>query len=152
MIDVDLFVQGYLDAILFTESIDFDPDAPPEWADGFNTDSSLLDFGCERESFTEVAVATLREDCVDFIAANEQALTSYCELRGDYSAPGRPDSFGRTSYAAAECAGTDFWLSRNGHGAGFVDRGNEPVFRELQDATSVYGSVNVYFDGIVIAA
>lgn len=45
-----------------------------------------------------------------------------------------------------EQAGHDFWLSRNGHGAGFFDgdyAGNE---RLLQKAARLYGSVSAYYD------
>lgn len=158
-IDTDEFVQGYLDGILFTESAaDSDPDR------------TLLDVGCDRDDFTAEAVATLREDCEAFIEANQADLIEYCLLRGGMAVPRdvdltkraemaqavwmscAADSFGRTSYSAAECAGTDFWLSRNGHGAGYSDRGDEPTFRRLQDAARVYGEQHVWFDGERIEA
>lgn len=130
--DVDGFVAGYLDAILFTESVGSQSE-DEEW-----NDTSLLSHGCSRDDFTESAVAELRTDCVDFLIGNIADVREYCELRGD---PVRcsSDSFGRTEYSAAETAGSDFWLSRNGHGAGFFDRGNEAVFARLQEAASVYG-------------
>lgn len=40
-------------------------------------------------------------------------------------------------------AGHNFWLSRNGHGAGFFDSNAEHA-DELQKATKPYGSVNLY--------
>lgn len=170
VIDIDEFVQGYLDAILFTESLDTSVDSEsgeiPDWAQGFSSDCSLLSYGCDRDAFTPEAVAKLREDCEAFIAANEDALVAYCLFRGNVPLTGdedpvklsemaqavtvrcRADSFGRTEYSASECAGTDFWFSRNHHGAGFSDRGNAPVFRELQDAASVYNTVDgIDFDG-----
>jgi hypothetical protein len=152
VIDLDQFVQGYLDAILFTESldtsVDFESGEIPDWAQGFSSDCSLLSYGCDRDAFTPEAVAKLREDCEAFVAAEGEGLEIYCELRGDYSAPGRADSFGRTEYSASECAGSDFWLSRNGHGAGFSDRGDDEVFAILQRAASVYNTVDgIDFDG-----
>lgn len=45
-----------------------------------------------------------------------------------------------------ESAGRDFWLSRNGHGAGFFDRGREPYWRALQSAAKTYGSREVVED------
>ena len=42
-----------------------------------------------------------------------------------------------------ETAGHNFWLSRNGHGAGFFDSGAEHA-DALQDATKPYGSVDLY--------
>lgn len=38
--------------------------------------------------------------------------------------------------------GHDFWLSRNGHGAGFFDRGHG--YKQLQKAAKTYGEVNPY--------
>lgn len=40
--------------------------------------------------------------------------------------------------------GTDFWLTRNGHGAGFWDRGYGAVGERLTDAAHVYGECNVF--------
>lgn len=40
-------------------------------------------------------------------------------------------------------AGHNFWLSRNGHGAGFFDSNAEHA-DELQKATKPYGSVDLY--------
>jgi hypothetical protein len=51
-----------------------------------------------------------------------------------------------TDFAGLEGrAGHDFWLSRNGHGAGFFD-GPYPdaIGRKLQDAARVWGSVDLY--------
>jgi len=41
-------------------------------------------------------------------------------------------------------AGHDFWLTRNGHGAGFWDRGLGPVGTRLTDAAHACGSVDLY--------
>jgi hypothetical protein len=43
-----------------------------------------------------------------------------------------------------EQAGHDFWLTRNGHGAGFLDRGLGAVGGRLSKATKPYGSVDLY--------
>lgn len=63
-------------------------------------------------------------DCRDFLGAN------YAAVRDDL-----------------ERAGADFWLTRNGHGAGFWD-GAWPadVGRALTRAAKVYGSVYVCYD------
>lgn len=44
---------------------------------------------------------------------------------------------------AGQC-GHDFWLSRNGHGAGFWDRGYGALGDELHAATKPYGAVYLY--------
>lgn len=41
-------------------------------------------------------------------------------------------------------AGHDFWLTRNGHGAGFWDRGLGELGERLSRAAEVYGSVDLY--------
>lgn len=44
-----------------------------------------------------------------------------------------------------ERAGHDFWLTRNGHGAGFWDGDwDDDIGQRLTDASDVYGSVNLY--------
>lgn len=43
-----------------------------------------------------------------------------------------------------ELVAYDFWLTRNGHGAGFWDRGLGAVGDRLTQAAEVYGSVYVY--------
>lgn len=40
--------------------------------------------------------------------------------------------------------GHDFWLTRNGHGAGFWDRGLGERGRRLTDACRPYGKVDLY--------
>jgi len=41
-------------------------------------------------------------------------------------------------------AGHDLWLTRNGHGAGFWDRGLGDLGDRLTDAAHVYGVVDLY--------
>jgi hypothetical protein len=54
-----------------------------------------------------------------------------------------------------EQAGHDFWLTRNGHGAGFWDGDwPEPAATRLTDASKVYGGVDLYVgdDGQIYAS
>jgi hypothetical protein len=50
--------------------------------------------------------------------------------------------------------GHDFWLTRNGHGAGFWDRGYGPVGERLTKAAKAYGSEDIYVgdDGLLYFA
>lgn len=41
-------------------------------------------------------------------------------------------------------SGHDFWLTRNGHGAGFWDRGLGKLGDELSDAARSYGDCDLY--------
>jgi hypothetical protein len=51
-------------------------------------------------------------------------------------------------------AGHDFWLTRNGHGCGFWDRGLGPIGRKLTDACKLYKGVDLYVgdDGKIYAS
>ena len=72
--------------------------------------------------------AKAESDCKDFVEANLPALTELTNKPG----------YGWSS------AGHDFWLTRNGHGAGFWDRGFGKVGDELSAAAKVYSSVDIY--------
>jgi hypothetical protein len=98
----------------------------------------LLDEEIDRDQVIGWAPDALTEaatECADFQSGNEADLARYTALSG------RDD----------ESAGIDFFLSRNGHGAGFFDRGDDPVFDRLQDAARVYSSADVYLgdDGLL---
>src|SRR6185369_6492098 len=73
--------------------------------------------------FSRAAIRQAKLDCKDFAKANAADLAEYETISGRDMAH----------------AGHDFYLSRNGHGAGFFDRGHEAVFRRLQAAAKVYG-------------
>lgn len=70
----------------------------------------------------------MRGDCKDFIEANTALLDGL----------------------DAEQCGHDFWLTRNGHGAGFWDRGLGEVGNKLTAACKPYGSFDLYEEEGVI--
>lgn len=79
----------------------------------------------------KVALETMvkaANDCAAFVAANEAAIA------GRY-----------------EEAGHDFWLTRNGHGAGFWDGDWPEAGDALTVAAKAFGEVNLYVgdDGFV---
>jgi hypothetical protein len=95
------------------------------WSSTDNADDSggePLDANYGAEDIAPETLAEMREDCADFI-----------ELTSMYT---------RTNWTA-EQAGHDFWLTRNGHGAGFWDRG-EPDGDELTKYAKTYGGVDLY--------
>ena len=83
-----------------------------------------LDDGRDLSDLTEGVVRQMREDCNDFIDANPATLRS-CGL-------------------SIEQMGHDFWLTRNGHGAGYWDRGIGRDGETLSKAAKVYGSFSLY--------
>lgn len=117
------------------ESAYGDPDAMPEgfftafiecalWSSTDNADESggaPLDDNYDIDDIAPETLAELRKDCVDFWESNLADL-------GDLD---------------DEQAGHDFWLTRNGHGAGFWDRGLGAKGERLSKASKVYGGVDL---------
>jgi len=82
------------------------------------------DYGLQdlHESAFEVMV----QDCADFCEGNASLLSLYSlALSWDH-------------------AGHDFWLTRNGHGAGFWDRGLGELGDKLSDVARQCGESNLY--------
>ncbi len=84
------------------------------------------------------AMADMEADCRAFVEDNWTDLMAWADRMG----------------YGAETAGHDFWLTRNGHGAGFWDRGAGDIGDRLTDASKAYGSSDLYVgdDGFVHAA
>lgn len=120
---VDVFARHYLIAALWSSTT----------SDGEPLDS-LYDVEDLAPDFVRQAV----EDCADFQQANAEALQ---RMYAHYRETGRaahPDAG-----SAEACAGHDFWLTRNGHGAGFWDRGAGAVGDALAEAARLYGGVDL---------
>ncbi len=122
-IDEDLFLVGYLECAIWSSN---DPDT-----------EDPLDENYAYEDIDPAWQKIAQEDCAVFCRNHARELTEFARLtcRGDAS------------------LGHDFWLTRNGHGAGFWDRymEAEPKDRErvkelgdiLTAATKVYGERNL---------
>jgi hypothetical protein len=80
--------------------------------------------GLEGLDLSPEAEKVMRQDCIDFVWANRHAL--------------------RKSGLDAGQAGHDFWLTRNGHGAGFWDRGLGEIGDYLSRQSKPYGSCDLY--------
>lgn len=101
------------------------------WSSTDNSDESGGSPLDENYSLSDIAPETLKQaqdDCNAFV----DEIVPILEAHGD-SVAWDSEQFGH-----------DFWLSRNGHGAGFFDRGNEPVWQELQRAAKAWGTVDLY--------
>ena len=83
-----------------------------------------LDDNYGPEDLTNKAKAEMRHDCKAFVRDN------LADLLVSGLSPVR--------------AGQDFWLTRNGHGAGFWDEGIGDVGDRLTTASKPYGSVDLY--------
>lgn len=114
------FTTSYAQGMLFANTRDgSEPDAevaPEDWQTPAD--------GWQVRAFTERSQQMIREDCEAFVRAN---WTDLQDLDASQS-------------------GQDFALSRNGHGAGFFDRGLGDKGTRLQEAAKVYGESTAWFD------
>lgn len=106
------------------------------WSSTDNADESggePLDSNYCVEDVADATIARMIRDCSDF----QQAQADLLAFAGD-----------------AAQNGHDFWLTRNGHGAGFWDRGYGPKGETLSAMCRAYGSVDLYVgdDGKVHAS
>lgn len=95
------------------------------WADLRGAEGEPMD----DYALTDVApatVQTMRDECAAFFWTQRAPLRQARNFRG-------------LPYLAH-----DFWLSRNGHGAGFFDRGSQPFWRHLQAAARAEGCRDLY--------
>lgn len=113
------------------------------WSSTDNADESggePLDDNFGPEDLTPEALVTMQADCKSF-----------------YEDPNNAEGLDlwRNAFGSDEQAGHDFWLTRNGHGAGFWDRfyGETDESRAgeaLSKAAEIYGSAELYVnDGVV---
>ncbi len=125
MINLELFVQGYMDCALWSSTV----------CDDEENDCRPMDDEYSIDDIAPECAAAMRSVCQDFIDANDDDLHAYCvEMKhGEWS--------------GEELAGHDFWLTRNGHGVGFWDRGLGALGDRLSAAAKVYGEVDLYVGG-----
>jgi len=83
-----------------------------------------LDKNYGPEDLDSATRSEMKNDCNSFVQKNEKDLAE-SGLKDDR-------------------AGHDFWLNRNGHGAGFWDEGDDPVFKKLSDACKSFGTYDLY--------
>lgn len=79
--------------------------------------------------FSEEALAKADSDCAAFQSCQRKELAKAYDQTKDYD---------------ANRAGVDFWLTRNGHGAGFWDRGLGKIGDVLTEAARAFGQCDMY--------
>jgi hypothetical protein len=113
--DLDEFTRGYIDCALWSSN----DESTEQGGEPFDANYGP-------EDLTSEAIATMAEDCRTF-------QETYADLLS------QADSrFGSSGH------GHDFWLTRNGHGAGFWDRGYGVIGDQLSEASKAYGSADLY--------
>lgn len=94
-------------------------------------DGEPLDSVYSIDDISAQAVKQMQADIDAFVESNEELL--------------------RESGMSDEQIGHDFWLTRNGHGSGFWDRGLGSIGVALTKASKPFGSSNLYVgdDGLI---
>lgn len=115
--DIDKFLHAYAVAALWSST---DEEGEP------------LDAVFSVGDIAPATLASMREDCADFIQSNAADLAEYSARMGN------------EEWSGEDRAGHDFWLTRNGHGAGFWERGLGALGERLTSAAKVYGSADLY--------
>jgi len=100
---IDDFTKGYIVCALWSTS---------------NDEGDYLDAFFDVEDITVESMQLIIAECKAFQDENKELLSQYYDL------------YKHCEYTSQELAGHDYWLTRNGHGAGFWDR----VLGELGDA------------------
>ena len=97
-------------------------------------DTNPLDEDFSTDDIADEALASLKSEARDFLDMVTEQFPDFDEL-------------------SAEQMGHDFWLTRNGHGAGFWDRGLGEVGDELSKIAKSFGSRYLYVgnDGKIYA-
>ncbi len=113
-------VRGYLEAALWAST---DENGDP------------LDDGRDLDDFAPSAIARAIEDCDAFLdAAGADDCEAYRDARAYDPSEGTVDAY----------MGHDLWLNRNGHGAGFWDRGIGDLGVRLGYAADAMGGCDCY--------
>lgn len=116
--ELNTITRAYLDCAVFAETLwDTEDSEPTPFSDLGYTGA---------HDFSPSGFMVAFGDCEDFVNANAEAL--------------------QQSGLSLEQIGHDFWLTRNGHGAGFWGRGLGAVGAALTDAARVCGSSSLICD------
>lgn len=114
------FLRGYITCALWSSTGD---------------DDRPLDSTHDETDLAGETLQAMKDTCAKFMADNEKDLDEYSQNR---AIPRDAD------YTEADCAGHDFWLTRNGHGAGFWDRGLGELGDRLSEAAEAFGEAHLY--------
>jgi hypothetical protein len=126
-VDIDDVVEGYLDCQLWA-GLDLDRDD--------NGNHPPLDENYDREDISPDYVEKVREELLGVVTDHPLAVRMYLSQRKIDPSEG----------SASTYFGHDFYLTREGHGAGFWDRGLGDLGEYLTKIAKAYGSAEMLFD------
>jgi hypothetical protein len=112
--DLDTMLDSYIECALWSTTDESREDGGDPLDDNYGP-----------EDLTPACLAVMRADCAGFLAYCAEIGLDVAEL-------------------ADAQMGHDFWLTRNGHGAGFWDRGLGELGDKLSKAARIWGSVGLY--------
>lgn len=119
MTDLAKVLEAYVDCALWSSHVDEAYAAANDMA----PDVSLESAGFDRADITREALEAMEDDCASFLA---------CAIDGTDA-----ETLDETHI------GHDLWLTRNGHGAGFWDRGLGALGDRLTSLAKPYGESNL---------
>ena len=120
---LDEFTRHYIICALWAENDQSDPE----------TGGNPLDDNYTIDNVAPECLEVMIADCSKFQMENVDDIAAWKE-------PGAKHG----GHSAEEMAGYDFWLTRNGHGAGFWDGDwDEEVGKRLTTASDKFGCVNL---------
>ena len=123
MTDVEVMLRAYIECALWSSNDESD-----------DSGGDPLDKNYSAEDLAPETLAKMREDCEAFLTANLADIENGTAKDSE-------------EYTAIERAGHDFWLTRNGHGAGFWDGDlPEELGERLTKAAKAFGEVNLYVE------
>jgi len=114
---MDNFTKAYIEAALWSSNDDN--------GDPFDENYTVDDISLETKMKMTV-------DCINFQKDNKVNLDKAYKL------------YPENEWTNEEQAGHDFWLTRNGHGCGFWDRGIGEVGDTLTEECKKYGVFDIY--------
>tara|TARA_R100000808_G_C2080279_1_gene104398 strand:- start:296 stop:691 length:396 start_codon:yes stop_codon:yes gene_type:complete len=82
------------------------------------------------DDISDDTAKAMKKDIVDFLDYLDEQLEGWSDSL--------PDWYGFEQFAH------DFWLTRNGHGAGFWDRGLGKIGDQLTEHSKAFGSCDLY--------
>jgi hypothetical protein len=129
---LEQFTTAYVEAALWSSNDESD-----------ESGGEPMDANYTADNIHPVSAARMERDCIRFVRDNAADLEEFYELVGDGD-----------ECTAEERAGHDFWLTRNGHGAGFWARDAGDVGERLTQACKECGEYHLYVgdDGYIHGA
>lgn len=117
---MDTFTKSYIECALWSTNDESDPSGGEPLDSNYSVDDIDPD-----------TLAKMVADCERFQAENAEDIATYPEGR----------------WTPEEMAGCDFWLTRNGHGAGFWDGDwPEESGNRLDKSCDAYGECDLYVE------